>query len=233
MKLLAAAALLGGAALLLLLLPAASRADERKKGPKVTAKVYFDLSIGEEAVGRVVIGLFGKTVPKTVENFVALATGEPSSAPESPVRSPHLVLRPRACPPAKGFGFKGSKFHRVIKDFMIQGGDFTRGDGTGGKSIYGDRFPDENFKLKHYGPGWVSMANAGKDTNGSQFFVTTVKTPWLDGKHVVFGKVLEGMDVVRKVENTKTDGRDKPLKDVTIADCGTIEVEKPFAIAKE
>ncbi|MDG2675948.1 peptidylprolyl isomerase, partial [Vibrio parahaemolyticus] len=111
--------------------------------------------------------------------------------------------------------------------------DLRHSEELWGKSIYGERFPDENFKLKHYGPGWVSMANAGKDTNGSQFFITTVKTSWLDGKHVVFGKVLEGMDVVRKVENTKTDSRDKPLKDVIIVDCGKIEVEKPFAIAKE
>jgi len=183
-------------------------------GPKVTHEVEFDITIGGEEAGTITIGLFGKTVPKTAKNFFELAKKE------------------------KPEGYKNSHFHRVIKDFMLQGGDFTKGDGTGGKSIYGEKFPDENFKLKHFGSGWLSMANSGKDTNGSQFFITVKKTPWLDGRHVVFGKVVGGMEVVRKVEKNKTDARDKPLLEVKIADCRTKELGKdgnpePYAVAKD
>merc|ERR1711908_265036 len=167
-------------------------------------RVFFDMTIGGAAAGRIVMELRADVVPKTAENFRALCTGEKGTGNSG-----------------KALHFKGSKFHRVINDFMCQGGDFSRGNGTGGESIYGAKFADENFQLKHTGPGILSMANAGPNTNGSQFFLCTVKTDWLDGKHCVFGSVSGGMDVVKAIEGVGSQSG-STSKPVVIADCGQL-----------
>jgi peptidyl-prolyl isomerase F (cyclophilin D) len=189
----------------------ASGCSEATSTPKATGpnpRCYLDITADGEKLGRIVVELRSDVVPKTAENFRALCTGE------------------------KGFGYKNSPFHRVIPQFMCQGGDITRGDGMGGKSIYGTTFEDENFELKHDAPGVLSMANAGKNTNGSQFFLCTVPTPHLNGRHVVFGKVVEGMDVVKKVEALGSrSGKTKAT--ILIADCGELKPQAEKAAAKK
>jgi len=161
------------------------------------SNVFFDISINDKPTGRIVFRLFDEVVPKTAKNFRELATGQ------------------------HGYGYAGSGFHRIIPNFMLQGGDFTKGNGTGGKSIYGEKFADENFQLKHHKPGLLSMANAGKNTNGSQFFITTVVTSWLDGAHVVFGEVVEGLDLVKHIETLGT-ASGNPKAKITIANSGIV-----------
>ncbi|XP_073314800.1 peptidyl-prolyl cis-trans isomerase CYP19-3-like isoform X2 [Primulina huaijiensis] len=179
--------------------------NRRRHREMKNPKVFFDILIGKVKAGRVVMELFADSTPKTAENFRALCTGEKGVGASG-----------------KPLHYKGSKFHRIIPSFMCQGGDFTRGNGTGGESIYGMKFSDENFKLKHTEPGLLSMANSGPNTNGSQFFITTVKTSWLDGKHVVFGKVVEGYDVVKEMENVGSQSG-STSSTVVIDDCGELQ----------
>ena len=176
--------------------------------------VFMDIKQGDRKLGRIVMELYSDVTPKTAENFRALCTGEKGMGNSG-----------------KMLSYKGSIFHRVIKSFMIQGGDFTNFNGTGGESIYGVKFEDENFKLNFDEPGLLAMANSGKNTNGSQFFITTVPTPHLNGKHVIFGKVLEGMDVVTQIENSPTKN-DKPLEDIVIEDCGQLGTKEEYEKSK-
>lgn len=181
-------------------------------GPKVTDHVYFDMEIGGEKVGRLVFGLFGNTVEKTAENFRKLCTHETEGFDGRD----------------GGYGYTDSIFHRIIPGFMAQGGDFENSDGTGGSGWNSAKFKDENFKLNHVARGYLSMANAGPHTNGSQFFILFTDTPWLNGRHVVFGKVVEGMDILDKLEAVKTSSSDRPQDVVKVVKSGALELAEPY-----
>ncbi|XP_072037736.1 peptidyl-prolyl cis-trans isomerase B-like [Amphiura filiformis] len=176
----------------------------------VTKKAFFDIAIDDEPIGRIVIGLFGETCPVTVQNFAALTRGNFKND--------------------KKLSYNNTIVHRLVQDFVIQMGDVVEMDGSGGRSIYGQYFADENFYLRHWGPGWVAMANSGPDSNNSQFIILLSKARWLDGKHVVFGKILEGMDVVLDMADVDTDDFAFPTVPIQIVDCGIISVKEPFKL---
>lgn len=196
---------------LILAISSSKRDEERTEDEEyeVTQRVYLDVDIDGQRLGRIVIGLYGQVVPKTVENFRALCTGEKGKSASG-----------------TALHYKGTPFHRIISGFVVQGGDIVHGDGKGSESIYGGTFPDENFKIKQSHAGTVSMANFGPDSNGSQFFITTVKASWLDKEHVVFGKVIQGMDTVYAIEGGAGTYNGKPRKKVIIADSGEIPKSK-------
>ncbi|KAG6779644.1 peptidyl-prolyl cis-trans isomerase CYP21-1-like [Populus alba x Populus x berolinensis] len=189
--------------------PKQDEVEEEEQEYEITHRVYLDVDIDEQRQGRIVIGLYGNVVSKTAENFRALCTGEKGKGASG-----------------KPLHYKGTPFHRIISGFMIQGGDIVYGDGKGSDSIYGSIFPDENFKIKHSHAGVVSMVNSGPNSNGSQFFISTIKTSWLDGEHVVFGKVIQGMDTVYAIEGGAGTYSGKPRKKVIIADSGEIPKDK-------
>ncbi|XP_035666301.1 peptidyl-prolyl cis-trans isomerase B-like [Branchiostoma floridae] len=185
--------------------------NEEEEVPKllVTKKAWFDVEVDDEPIGRFVVGLFGEMAPITVANFAALARGNYRMDPK--------------------FGYKNTYIHRVVQDHVIQGGDITVGDGTGGKSIYGADFADETFDLSHDDKGWVSMANAGPDSNNSQFFITLQPARFLDKRHVAFGKIIEGMDIVEKIGEVDVDDFGRPKKPVLIKDCG-VQHTSPYEL---
>ncbi|GKV20958.1 hypothetical protein SLEP1_g30998 [Rubroshorea leprosula] len=196
---------------LILAISGSKRVEEKieEEEHEITHRVYLDIDIDGQRLGRIVIGLYGQVVPKTVENFRALCTGEKGKGASG-----------------KALHYKGTPFHRIISGFVVQGGDIAHGDGKGSESIYSGTFPDENFKIKHSHAGVVSMGNSGPNANGSQFFITTVKASWLDGEHVVFGKVIQGMDTVYAIEGGAGTYSGKPRKKVIIADSGEIPKSK-------
>lgn len=196
--------------LLLLLLAATSCYSGDAAKYRVTSQVYMKFRQGTQPLGKVVFGLFGDEAPKTVANFRQLCTDG-----------------------VDGMSYTGTYIHRIIERFLIQGGDVVNGDGSGAISVYGQYFEDENTTNNHTGPGFLGMANRGPDTNGCQFYVTAMATPWLNGKHTIFGKVVEEQAIIHAIEKSKTDSDDRPLKPVVITECGDEPMKSAYTVSDD